>query len=93
MTMSPASAARLISNHDWRTSLQILAANFAAAVMIPVALLVRRPPALDSENIVPATHAEPQSGITLKIRSPQFITLLLTNFLLCHALPVQFSTP
>ena len=40
MTMSPL-AARLISDHDWRTSLQILAA-LAAIVMIPVALLVRR---------------------------------------------------
>src|SRR5271168_2815933 len=39
MTMSPL-AARLISDHDWRTSLQILAA-LTAAVMIPVALLVR----------------------------------------------------
>src|SRR5580692_5524401 len=37
LTMSPL-AARLISNHDWRTSLQILAA-LAAVVMIPVALL------------------------------------------------------
>src|ERR1700675_1659132 len=55
MTMSPL-AARLISNHDWRTSLQILAA-LTAVVMIPVALLVRRPPALKSENIVPAAHA------------------------------------
>src|SRR5277367_5876835 len=74
MTMSPL-AARLISNHDWRTSLQILAA-LSAVVMIPVALLVRRPPALASENITPAALEEPQSGITLgqAIRSPQFIT-------------------
>src|SRR5271169_2584782 len=62
MTMSPL-AARLISSHDWRTSLQILAA-LTAVVMIPVALLVRRPPALKSENVVLATHKEPQSGIT-----------------------------
>src|SRR5712672_782381 len=90
MTMSPL-AARLISNHDWRTSLQILAA-LAAVVMIPVALLVRRPPALRSENVVLATHEEPQSGITLgqAIRSPQFITLLLTNFFCCatHSGPI-----
>jgi MFS family permease len=88
MTMSPL-AARLISNHDWRTSLQIL----AALVMIPVALLVRRPPALESENVVLATHEEPQSGITLgqAIRSPQFITLLLTFFVVPRT-PVQFST-
>src|SRR5208282_3079030 len=62
MTMSPL-AAWLVSRHDWRTSLQILAA-LAAAVMIPVALLVRRPPALKSENAVLAAHEEPQSGIT-----------------------------
>jgi MFS family permease len=90
MTMSPL-AARLVSNHDWRTSLQILAA-LAAAIMIPVALLVRRPPALKSENAVLAAHEEPQSGITLgqAIRSPQFITLLLTNFFCCatHSGPI-----
>src|SRR6202162_984764 len=90
MTMSPL-AARLISNHDWRTSLQILAA-LAAVVMIPVALLVRRPPALKPENVVLARHEEPQSGITLgqAIRSPQFITLLLTNFFCCatHSGPI-----
>jgi MFS family permease len=90
MTMSPL-AARLISNHDWRTSLQILAA-LAAVVMIPVALLVRRPPALKSENAALATQQEPQSEITLRqaIGSPQFITLLLTNFFCCatHSGPI-----
>src|SRR5271168_4284072 len=90
MTMSPL-AARLISNHDWRTSLQILAA-LAAVVMIPVALLVRRPPTSKSENVVLATHEEPQSGITLRqaIISPQFITLVLTNFFCCatHSGPI-----
>jgi MFS family permease len=89
MTMSPL-AARLISNHDWRTSLQILAA-LAAVVMIPVALLVRRPPALKPGNAVLTAH-EPQSGISLgqAIRSPQFITLLLTNFFCCatHSGPI-----
>src|SRR5689334_20968009 len=44
MTMSPL-AAWLVSNHDWRTTLLVLAA-IVAVVMIPVALLVRRPPAL-----------------------------------------------
>jgi MFS family permease len=90
MTMSPL-AARLISHHDWRTSLQILAA-VAAVVMIPVALLVRRPPALQSENPALTTHGEPQSEITLgrAIRSPQFVTLLLTNFFCCatHSGPI-----
>ena len=44
MTMSPL-AAWLVSNHDWRTSMQIVAL-VVAAIMIPVAFLVRRPPAL-----------------------------------------------
>jgi MFS family permease len=90
MTMSPL-AARLIANHDWRTSLQILAA-LTAVVMIPVSLLVRRPPALEPKDVVLAALEEPQSGITLgqAVRSRQFITLLLTNFFCCatHSGPI-----
>ncbi|HEX4241327.1 MAG TPA: MFS transporter [Steroidobacteraceae bacterium] len=89
MTMSPL-AARLISSHDWRTSLQILAV-IAAAVMIPAALLVRRPPVMQSDAAVAAAE-DPRSGITLRqaIRSPQFATLLLTNFFCCatHSGPI-----
>src|SRR5712664_2678322 len=44
MTMSPL-VAWLVSSHDWRTTMQILA-GVVASIMIPVALLVRRPPAL-----------------------------------------------
>jgi MFS family permease len=90
MTMSPL-AARLISHHDWRTSLQILAV-LTAALMIPAALLVRRPPESNSEGFVAAGHEAPSSGITVRqaIRSPQFITLLLTNFFCCatHSGPI-----
>src|SRR5580692_7227721 len=46
MIMSPL-AAWLVSNHDWRTSMQVVA-MVVAAVMIPVSLLVRRPPAVAS---------------------------------------------
>ncbi|HTC39490.1 MAG TPA: MFS transporter, partial [Steroidobacteraceae bacterium] len=84
-------AARLISDHDWRTSLQILAV-LTAVIMIPVALLVRRPPALNSENVGVAAQEEQESGMTLgqAIRSPQFITLVLTNFFCCatHSGPI-----
>src|SRR5690349_9841986 len=45
MTMSPL-AAWLISNHDWRTAMQIIA-GLVALLMIPVSLLVRRPPAME----------------------------------------------
>jgi MFS family permease len=88
ITMSPL-AAWLISHYDWRTSLQIIAA-LVAAVMIPVALLVRRPPA--SENTDASPDGEPQSAMTLgqAMRSPQFFILLLTNFFCCatHSGPI-----
>ena len=42
MTMSPL-VAWLVHSHDWRTTMQILAV-VVASIMIPVALLVRRPP-------------------------------------------------
>jgi predicted MFS family arabinose efflux permease len=90
MTMSPL-AARLISNHDWRVSLQFLAA-LTAVIMIPTALLVRRAPVLSSDKVVPTLREAPQLEITLRqaIRSPQFITLAMTNFLCCatHAGPI-----
>lgn len=90
MTMSPL-AAWLVSIHGWRTSMLIIAA-VAAAVMIPAALLVRRPPAADMGNTPAPQDAEPQSSMSIgqAIRSPQFIILLLTNFFCCatHSGPI-----
>jgi MFS family permease len=87
MTMSPF-AAWLITGHDWRTSLQIIA-GFVAVTMIPLSFLVRRPPALESK---PAAAAEPQAGMSLgqALRSPQFIVLVATNFFCCatHSGPI-----
>jgi MFS family permease len=90
MTMSPL-AAWLISNHDWRTSLRILAL-VVAALMIPASLLVRRAPALESDHAAPAGDGAPQQAMSLAqaLRSPQFIILLLTNFFCCatHSGPI-----
>lgn len=90
MTMAPF-AAWLITIHDWRTSLLIIA-GVAAALMIPVALLVRRPPALERGNATAPMDEGPQSAMSVRqaIRSPQFVILLLTNFLCCatHAGPI-----
>ena len=90
MTMSPL-AAWLVSIYDWRTSLLIIAA-LAASLMVPAALLVRRPPALDGKNAVASQEAGPQSDMSLgqAIKSPQFIILLLTNFFCCatHSGPI-----
>jgi MFS family permease len=88
MTMAPF-AAWLISTHNWRISLQIIA-GLVAVTMIPLALLVRRPPALANANI--AATPEPQAGLSLgqALRSPQFIVLVLTNFFCCatHSGPI-----
>jgi MFS family permease len=83
-------AAWLVSNHDWRTSMLVVSA-VVAAVMIPVSLLVRRPPALASGNAAPATDgAPPDMSLAQALRSPQFIVLIATNFLCCatHSGPI-----
>jgi len=84
-------AARLVSHHDWRTSMQVMAV-VVAAVMIPVSLLVRRPPAVASRSAVPAGDGAPAPEMSLAqaLRSPQFIILLATNFLCCatHSGPI-----
>jgi MFS family permease len=89
LIMSPL-AAWLISHHDWRTSMQVLAA-VVAAIMIPVSLLVRRPPAVESTNAAAAGDgAPPDMSLAQALRSPQFIILLATNFLCCatHSGPI-----
>jgi MFS family permease len=89
MTMSPL-AAWLVSNHDWRTSMQIIALVIAA-IMIPVSFLVRRAPALASAASAPSdVSAEPDMTLAQALRSPQFIILLATNFFCCatHSGPI-----
>jgi MFS family permease len=90
VTMSPL-AAWLVSTYDWRTAMQLVAA-LAGAVMIPVSLLVRRPPALDRANTGNAQSDAPQAEMSVAqaVRSPQFIILLLTNFFCCatHSGPI-----
>jgi MFS family permease len=90
MTMSPF-VAWLVSHHDWRTSMQILAV-VVAAIMIPVSLLVRRAPALDAKpSRASEGHAPPaEMSRAQALRSPQFIILILTNFFCCatHSGPI-----
>ena len=89
MTMSPL-AAWLVSNHDWRTSMQIVAL-VVAAIMIPVSLLVRRAPALEGAPSAPSGEPAPaEMSLAQALRSPQFIILLLTNFFCCatHSGPI-----
>src|ERR1043165_9199698 len=90
MTMSPL-VAWLVSHHDWRTSMQILAV-IVAAIMIPVSLLVRRAPALEAGLRAPSDGSTPQAEMSLAqaLGSPQFVILLLTNFFCCatHSGPI-----
>jgi MFS family permease len=89
MTMAPL-AAWLVSNHDWRTSMQIVAL-VVGAIMIPVSLLVRRPPALDSAPSAPSGDPPPaEMTLAQALRSPQFIILIATNFFCCatHSGPI-----
>src|ERR1700688_2066933 len=89
MTMSPL-AAWLVSHHNWRTSMQIVAL-VVAAIMIPVSLLVRRAPALEAAPSAPSGDpANAEMSLAQALRSPQFIILLLTNFFCCatHSGPI-----
>jgi MFS family permease len=60
--------------------------------MIPTALLVRRPPALETEDAMAPTDDASQSAMSLGqvIRSRRYIVLLLTNFFCCatHSGPI-----
>ncbi|HXI05885.1 MAG: MFS transporter [Bradyrhizobium sp.] len=94
MTMSPLVAWLVESTHDWRTTMLILA-GVIAAIMIPVSLLVRRPPALAGAGAAGApmpVGAVPQPDITLAqaLKSPQFIILFATSFFCCatHSGPI-----
>ncbi|HEY1391758.1 MAG TPA: MFS transporter, partial [Methylibium sp.] len=91
MTMSPL-AAWLVQTHDWRTSLQIIAA-LVAAIMVPVALLVRRPPALAqpaAATVPPGAAHEQAMSVGQALRSAPFLILVLTSFLSCatHSGPI-----
>jgi MFS family permease len=90
MTMSPL-AAWLVQGHDWRTSLQVIAA-VAAIIMLPMALLVRRPPALAQAASAAPTDAahEPSLSVGRAMRSAPFLILVATSFLSCatHSGPI-----
>lgn len=89
MTMSPL-AAWLVSSHDWRTTMLIMA-GVIAALMIPLSLLLRRPPALaDSAAVSVAAVDERDMSRADALRSPQFLILLATNFFCCatHSGPI-----
>jgi MFS family permease len=91
LTMSPL-AAWLVQGHSWRTSLQIIA-GVVLAIMVPMALLVRRPPALAQAPAAAAplgTAQEPALTVGQALRSAPFLILVTTSFLSCatHSGPI-----
>lgn len=89
LTMSPL-VAYLVQTQDWRSVLSILAV-ISALVTIPLAFLLRPPPALQS-NAAPQDAEAPDPGMTLRqaLTSPQFLVLVATNFFCCatHSGPI-----
>jgi MFS family permease len=90
MTMSPL-VAWLVSHYDWRTTMLIVS-GIVAAIMIPMSLLVRRPPALNAPPSSSVAAAGPSTEMSVgeALRSPQFLILIATNFFCCatHSGPI-----
>jgi MFS family permease len=95
MTVSPF-ASWLITNYDWRIA-QFTIAILAWVVLLPIAFLVRRPPAVPDERERVASApgammgaADPGMTAGQALRSPQFWVLSLTYFCCCatHSGPI-----
>ena len=88
MTMAPL-AAWLVTHHDWRATLSIMAV-LVAVLMIPVTLLIRRPPALAQPVAAPVAGDVEAMSARQVLRSPQFMILTATNFFCCatHSGPI-----
>ncbi|MBZ9789790.1 MFS transporter [Rhizobium sp. 3T7] len=83
MTISPF-ARLLISAYDWRTAMLLIGIT-AWVLLIPAALLVRRPPAEASDGAVATISNGERPKLSRVFRSPQFIVLGLTFAACCAA--------
>jgi MFS family permease len=88
LTVSPF-ARWLISAYEWRTAMWVIGV-VAWVLLIPVAMLVRKPPAAavstGPEGVHPhSVSAAPSFSLSQALRSPQFLVLGLTFFACCAA--------
>jgi MFS family permease len=84
LTISPL-ASWLITHHGWRTAMFDIGL-LAWVVVIPAALFVRRPPALEhSPAQAAADSAHSRITVGKALTSPQFLILAFTFFLCCAA--------
>jgi MFS family permease len=95
MTVAPF-AQWLVSTYGWRES-QFIMGVALLVLLVPMALLIRRPPAVPVDGAAPqamaaAAPAAEHSGMTVgqALRSPQFIVLALVFFACCacHSGPI-----
>ncbi len=80
LTVAPI-AARLVTMFDWRFS-QLVIGLAVWALLLPVALVVRRAPAT-TRNIAGQRQAESPMTVREALTSPQFVVLALTYFMCC----------
>lgn len=83
MTVSPF-ASWLIEAAGWRNA-QLTIGIVALVLLVPAALLVRRPPALDAVPQPGAAPAAPKMTARRAFATPQFIVLAATFFACCAA--------
>jgi MFS family permease len=84
MTISPF-ARWLISTYDWRTAMLTIGI-MAWILLIPTAMLIRRPPAPTAAGAAAdAAASGPTRTAAQALRSPEFIILALTFFFCCGA--------
>jgi MFS family permease len=82
LLVAPLSRA-LISQYDWRTAMLVLGC-ITWIVVLPVALLVRRPPAAALAT-GPAASDTGEFTVAQALRTPQFAAIALTHFACCAA--------
>jgi MFS family permease len=76
-------ARALISLYDWRTAMFMLGC-IAWFVVLPVALLLRRPPAM-ALAAGPTVSGSDDFTVAQALRTPQFAAIALTHFACCAA--------
>jgi hypothetical protein len=84
MTISPF-ARWLISTYDWRTAMLVIGI-LAWSLLLPAALMVRRPPTVATSDARSALAANGAGmSVAQALRSPQFLVLGQTFFACCAA--------
>jgi MFS family permease len=74
----------LISTYDWRTAMLVIG-DLVWLFVVPVAFLVRHPPAAPAMSAAAAALAGPQLTVGQALRTPQFAAIALTHFACCAA--------